>query len=248
MDPRGTIRRLWGFEHRKVRAHLLRLDREDRVLRFGGYVSDAQIEAYCDRLDWRRAVIIGYLVDGEVRGLGELQPIAEGWSRAAEAALSVERPFQNRGVGTELLRRLIVIARNRSIGALHMLCLLENGKVLRMARKLGAKLTFDQGEAEGRLALPWPNHLTLLLELLDGASTPLAILRPAGPVPAQSDGRRGFRGGRTGQSRRRRSAVAAARGSSANVRPGWPGEGAVRPREQTGRGEARRRPEAREGL
>lgn len=226
MDPRGTIRRLWGFEHRKVRAHLLRLDREDRVLRFGGYVSDAQIEAYCDRLDWRRAVIIGYLVDGEVRGLGELQPIAEGWSRAAEAALSVERPLQNRGVGTELLRRLIVIARNRSIGALHMLCLLENGKVLRMARKLGARLTFDQGEAEGRLALPWPNHLTLLLELLDGASPLLATLRPAGSVPARSGRpRRGFRGGRTRQSRQRKGAIAAARGSSARVRPGWPGAG-----------------------
>jgi hypothetical protein len=69
-----------------------------------------------------------------------------------------------------------------------MLCLLANGKVLRMARKLGAKLTFDQGEIEGRLALPWPNHLTLLLELLDDASTVLASLCPLGPIPAMGHG------------------------------------------------------------
>jgi GNAT superfamily N-acetyltransferase len=184
MDAPGMTRRLWAIEHGKVRNHLLRLDPEDRLLRFGGYVSDAHIKAYCDRLDWGRAVIIGYLVDGEVRGLGELKPMAAG---GAEAALSVEKPFQNRGVGTELLRRLIVIARNRSIRSLHMLCLLENGKVVRMARRLGATLTFHRGEVEGRLVLPWPNHLTLLLELLNDASTVLAILRPAGPVPAPGD-------------------------------------------------------------
>jgi GNAT superfamily N-acetyltransferase len=185
------IRRLWAIERGKVRDHLLRLDPEDRLCRFGGHVSAASIEAYCAGLDWSHAVIIGYVVDGEVRGLAELKPelrlMVGGWSGAAEAALSVEKPYQNRGVGTELLRRLIVIARNRSIRSLHMLCLLENGKVVRMARKLGAKLAFDQGEVAGRLALPWPNHLTLLLELLDGASTVLAVLRPAGAIPAADD-------------------------------------------------------------
>jgi GNAT superfamily N-acetyltransferase len=131
----------------------MRLDPKDRRLRFGVYASDARSETYCDALDWARAVIIGYLVDGEARGLGELKPGSEGWSRAAEATLSVERPYQNQGVGTELLRRLIVIARNRSIRSLHMLCLLENDKVLRMARKLGARLTFRRSGVEGRLAL-----------------------------------------------------------------------------------------------
>jgi GNAT superfamily N-acetyltransferase len=183
MRASGAIRRLRSVERHLIPDHLLRLDPEDRQLRFGGYLSEAHIGAYCDRLDWGRAVAVGYLVNGEVRGLGELKPMTA--HRAAEAALSVEKGFQNRGVGTELLRRLIVIARNRSIRWLHMLCLLENGKVLRMARKLGTKLTFDQGEVEGRLALPWPDHLTLLLELLDDASSMVAFLRP----PDQSLGR-----------------------------------------------------------
>ena len=71
-----------------------------------------------------------------------------------------------------------MIARNRSIGLLHARCVMENGKVLRMTRKLGARLRFEQGEVEARLPLSWPNQATLLLELLDGADAVLALLRP----------------------------------------------------------------------
>jgi hypothetical protein len=78
MDAPGAIRRLRAIEQGKVRDHLLRLDSENRLLRFGGYVSDAHIKPYCDGLDWDRAVIIGYPFDGEVRGLGELKPMAAG--------------------------------------------------------------------------------------------------------------------------------------------------------------------------
>lgn len=186
MAAPGVIRRLSAVERDKVRDHLLRLDPEDRLLRFGGQVSDAHIEAYCAGLDWRRGVVLGWLDGGDVRALAELKPIADASPRAAEAALSVEKPFQDRGIGTELLRRLIVIARNRSIRSLYTLCALENGKVLRMTRKLGATLTFDQGEVAARVPLPWPNQVTLLLELLDDAGAVLAMLRPGEPAGAGS--------------------------------------------------------------
>ena len=173
----GLFRRLWPPDRGKIRDHLLRLHGEDRLLRFAGHVSDARLEAYCRDLDWSRSVVLGYVVDGEVRGVAELKPMPEGRVGAAEVALSVERPLQNRGVGTELLRRLIVIARNRSIGTLHMVCLLENGQVQRLVRKQGATLSFEAGEVEGRLPLPGPTHLTLFLELLDDAGSMLAVMR-----------------------------------------------------------------------
>ncbi|MDX1540176.1 MAG: GNAT family N-acetyltransferase, partial [Geminicoccaceae bacterium] len=91
MSGPGVTRRLWSFEREPVQQHLLRLDPEDRRLRFGGQVNDHGIRAYCDRLDWNRAVLIGHLVAGEIRGLGELKPLAAAWPRAAEVALSVER-------------------------------------------------------------------------------------------------------------------------------------------------------------
>jgi GNAT superfamily N-acetyltransferase len=173
----GLFRRLWPLDRDKIRDHLLRLHGDDRMLRFAGHVSDARIEEYCRDLDWTRTVVLGYVVDGKVRGIGELKPTLDGQARDAEIALSVERRLQNRGVGSELLRRLIVIARNRSIGALHMVCLLENAKVRRLVGKQGATLTFDAGEVEARLPLPRSTHLTLFLELLDDAGSMLAVLR-----------------------------------------------------------------------
>jgi GNAT superfamily N-acetyltransferase len=161
-----VIRRLWPVERAKLRDHLLRLDWEDRMLRFGGYANAAQIAAYCERLEWSRALVVGYLTGGEVRGLGQLGLIGNPWPRAAELAVSVERPFQNRGIGTALLRRLVLAARNRLIERLYMACLIENGRAVRMARRLDGALRFGNGQAEARVEPPWPTPWTWLEELL----------------------------------------------------------------------------------
>jgi GNAT superfamily N-acetyltransferase len=165
MDTPATIRRLGSCERDSIRDHLLRLDDEDRRLRFGGPASAARIIAHCAGLDLGRAVGLGYLVAGEARGIAELRPIPGTSPRAAEAAISVERAFQGRGIGGVLLQRLTIAARNRWIGRLHMLCLLDNGRMVRLARRLDSRLSFDQGQIEASLALPWPTGWTVLQEI-----------------------------------------------------------------------------------
>jgi ribosomal protein S18 acetylase RimI-like enzyme len=160
------MRRLWAGERDQVREHLLRLDVEDRQLRFGGYASASHLAAYCEALAWSHGLLLGYVVAGQVRGLGELKPIGNGSPRAAELAVSVERPFQNRGIGTALLRHLVVSARNRLIAQIRMVCLIDNGKAVRMARRLDGALVFDGGEAEARIEPPWPTPWTWLEEAL----------------------------------------------------------------------------------
>jgi ribosomal protein S18 acetylase RimI-like enzyme len=182
MATRGVIRRLWAGERDRVRDHLLRLDGEDRVLRFGGYASDAHITAYCERLDWRRVLVVGYVTNGKVRALGQLELIGAGWPRAAELAVSVERPFQNRSIGTALLRRLIIAARNRLIERVYMICLMDNGRAVRMARRLDGALRFQQGEVEARIEPPWPTPWTLLEETLDASLVPRPSPSPAAHV------------------------------------------------------------------
>ena len=188
MAIRGVIRRLWVGERDKIRDHLLRLVDEDRVLRFGGYASAAHIAAYCERLDWSRVLVVGYVTGSEVRGLAQLELIGAGWPRAAELAVSVERPFQNRGIGTALLRRLVVAARNRLIERVYMICAIDNGGAVRMARRLDGALHFRNGEAEARIEPPWPTPWTWLEELLsEPALTGLdhggseALAQPAAP-------------------------------------------------------------------
>ena len=156
----GVIRRRWPSERAKVRDHLLRLDRDDRLLRFGGYASAAQITAYCDRLDWSRGLIVGYVIGSKVRSIGELKLLGADWPRAAELAVSVERRFQNRGIGTALMRRLVLVARNRLNERIHMLCLMDNGRAVSMARRLDCTLRVAHGEAEARIEPPWPTPWT----------------------------------------------------------------------------------------
>ena len=177
------IRRLVSRERDQVREHLLRLDDEDRRLRFGGPVSPARIDAHCAELDPGRVLVLSYLVAGEARGIGELRPLPGSWPRAAEAAISVERVFQGQGIGSALLRRLTLVARNRWIQRLHMLCLLDNGRMVRLARQQDSRLRFAEGQVEASIELAWPTGWTVLEEVLGEAGVP-AAKRPGGAWPA----------------------------------------------------------------
>ena len=47
-----------------------------------------------------------------------------------------------------------------------MICLMDNGRAVRMARRLDGALEFHHGEAEARIEPPWPTPWTWLEELL----------------------------------------------------------------------------------
>jgi GNAT superfamily N-acetyltransferase len=144
----GTVRRLWIGEAELYRQHLSRLDAESRRNRFGGAVSDEFIGRYAQSSALSGAVIYGFLVDGMLRGAAELRLL--GHAGDAEAALSVEKPWQSHGVGTALLERVLLAARNRQVERLHMLCLAENRRMQQLARKFDAALSVEGGSVHGR--------------------------------------------------------------------------------------------------
>jgi GNAT superfamily N-acetyltransferase len=166
-----SFRRLAAGEERgrMLQAHFLRLEGEDRWLRFGGYASDASVQAYSAGLEHHAggAIVLGGFVAGELHAVGQLKPIGKAWPCAAERALSVKKPFQGRGLGTELCRRLILRARNRCIARVRMLCLRDNQMVQRIARKLGGTLRFHLGEVEAELQPAWPDPMSTFEEWLD---------------------------------------------------------------------------------
>jgi RimJ/RimL family protein N-acetyltransferase len=166
----GTIRKMWSQESEKFRGHLLRLDRESRRTRFGMAVSDNFIGEYASRIGEMSGLVYGLFVDGEMRGAAELRQIGGDWSADAEGAFSVEREYQNRGVGTQLLARLIRAARNRGVGRLYMNCLAENHRMQRVCRKFDAELHFDHGEVVGRILPAVPTYLSLWQEAMDDSN------------------------------------------------------------------------------
>jgi GNAT superfamily N-acetyltransferase len=160
----GAIRKLWPTETGKFRDHLLRLDKETRRLRFAHAVSDAFIEDYAGRMTEFGSLVYGHIVDAKVRGAAELRRLGDVWGQEAEAAFSVERAYQDQGVGTELMGRVVRTARNRGIRRLYMSCLAENSKMQAIARKYEADLRFEYGEVIGEIMPETPNYFSILAE------------------------------------------------------------------------------------
>ena len=163
-----VFRKLWRQDAEALSAHLLRLDAEQRGFRFGRAVADEWVVRYSADTDWMRSLILGCWIGGELRGVGELRALDRPWrSRSAEAALSVERPFEARGIGTELFHRALVIARNRGIERLYMLCQAENDRVQRIVRKLRPRLLVAGDQIECEIDLRPADALSIAAEICD---------------------------------------------------------------------------------
>jgi GNAT superfamily N-acetyltransferase len=176
--PEGAvIRKLWIGETTEYREHVLRLDPESRNSRFGGGVSDDFIRNYVDQSAALDAIVHGFFVGGSMRGAAELRPLGMRFPRQAEAAISVERPWQSHGVGSALLRRTLLAARNRGFRHLHMACLAENERMRQLARKFDAELKFDFGDVVGEVESSRLTPLSLMREFMaDGHSFATAML------------------------------------------------------------------------
>ena len=162
----GAIRKLWIGETDAYRAHLLRLDRDSRYRRFSGTVSDDVIARHAATANGIGVVVHGFFVDGVLRGAAELRPNGSAFMHEAEAAFSIEQPWQSHGVGTELLERTLLSARNRGIKALHMHCLADNQRMQQLARKFEAELSFDFGSVIGEVDPPRSTPLSLMREAM----------------------------------------------------------------------------------
>lgn len=162
----GVVRKLWIGEAAKYRDHLLRLDTQSRRNRFSGGVSDQFIRDYVDLTTGLDTIVHGFFVRGTMRGAAELRPLGAGFPQEAEAAFSVEKDWQSAGVGSALLRRTLLAARNRGFRLLHMACLAENRRMQQLASKFDAELSFDFESVIGEVESSRPTPLSLMREVM----------------------------------------------------------------------------------
>jgi RimJ/RimL family protein N-acetyltransferase len=161
------MRKLLPSEASTLRDHLTRLTPEQRSLRFMGALNDVAVREHCERLNWFRAVVIGYFDAGELRGAAELQVADDGFPVLYEVAITVETEWQDRGVATELLRRVLVIARNRSARGVLLKCVGDNHRIQHIAQNFGAKLHSRDGESEAEISTSSPTYWSLCEEVTD---------------------------------------------------------------------------------
>ncbi len=165
-----VVRRLYRPDMELFRDHLVRLDPETRYNRFGLQVSDDYLESYTELCFAPGSITYGYFEDGLIRGAGELRmfPSKEvPYHKDAEAAFSVELPWRRLGIGTELMRHIVLAARNRSIATLTIFCLRHNQAMLRLAKKFEAELKFEMSDVTGHLVARAPTAWSLWHEFVD---------------------------------------------------------------------------------
>lgn len=191
---KSAIRRLAPDEAPVLAAHLLRLDANDRRKRFGRPVADSRIEDYVAGIDWAHAGMIGFFEAGAVRASAQVAWPLLSWLDGAEVGLTVEAPYRNRGLGGELMRRAITMARNLGLDELRLFALADNEPVKQLARKAGFVLSHSGTDVDGRLPLPPPDVRSLIEEAVDNGAAlvggffdpprPGDLLRPpARPAP-----------------------------------------------------------------
>lgn len=153
------IRSLGSANRARITAHLLRLDEQDRHLRFGYPASDEQIARYVETIDFQRDEVFG-IFDRRLRLIAVahlahpgMAPFDEG-TAVSEFGVSVLDSARGRGIGQRLFDHAVLHARNRGIDTLLIHALSENTAMLKIAQKAGAVLERDKGESEALLKLP----------------------------------------------------------------------------------------------
>jgi len=112
---RGTeIRVLSPGSIEDFHAHLVRLDRHSR---FPGE-DDRAIDVHCLGLVAAGAILIGAFVDGVMRAAAEIVP--DRTARRAEAAITVEDGFQDRGLEQDLTSRIVDEAQRHHLNQLRI--------------------------------------------------------------------------------------------------------------------------------
>jgi GNAT superfamily N-acetyltransferase len=164
-----VVRRLWPTETALFRDHFHRLDHDSRIMRFGGFVHDSLVDNYIRSAMSGDGLVYGAFVEGTMRGAGEIRISTANYPWRAEAAFSVERGWQHKGLGDALLERIIAVARNRSISGIDMWCRASNHNMRRLAEKHGADIQFTGDEAHGTLKMPFPTPASILEEVMGEA-------------------------------------------------------------------------------
>ena len=173
-QPPVLVKELGERDRRRVLRHLLALDSDDRLLRFGSMIPDEQIAAYVAKIDFSRDIVFGVVNNVfQLVGMGHLAfASAEGRKsttkeQVAEFGVSVSKSARGQGVGTRLFQRAATHCRNSDVDTLYMQCLTSNQTMMHIARKAGMRIKREYGEADAHLELPPPSPGSVMAEALE---------------------------------------------------------------------------------
>lgn len=137
-------------------AHLLRLSKTDRYMRFFAAVSDSLLIQYITKLDLTTSAGFGIYNEDRSELIAFVHvsaPEQDGERKKAELGISVNDSHRELGLARRLMDRSVIYCRAHDIDTLFISCLRENKKMQMMATKAGCKVVLDHGEAIANLQL-----------------------------------------------------------------------------------------------
>jgi len=161
------VRELHAGHRDEILGHLLQLDDKDRRLRFGTQTPDEVINHYVEHLDFNKDTVFGIFDDDlKLVGMAHLAylPESKGQTRAVEFGVSVLPAGRAQGLGTALLQRSAVHARNTRIETLYVHCLASNKAMMHLAQKAGMRVEYAYGDADAYLKLSPASPATIVEE------------------------------------------------------------------------------------
>jgi RimJ/RimL family protein N-acetyltransferase len=119
---------------------------------------------YVRGIDFERDALFG-VYGADLRLVGACHVAQTG--DLAEFGVSVSPVYRRRGIGSALVARAALHARNVGIGNLFMHCLSENAGMKHIARQLGMRIITQFGESDGSLELSGGDFASLVEEMTE---------------------------------------------------------------------------------
>jgi GNAT superfamily N-acetyltransferase len=160
MSAFHAMRLLQPSEYADYGAHLQKLDKRDRTLRFCRPVSDEWIDGFIKTIvkDEESVVIGHYDAALGLDGALFIALVERDDGRFAETGLSVLPEARHRGIGYHLLERGLLWARNRGASRFYSLCKTGNDIMFKLAQAHRMDVSFTDEGVEGCISI---NPLTL---------------------------------------------------------------------------------------
>lgn len=166
------VKELSERDRHRILKHFLALKEDDRLLRFGTYLSDELITKYVQGIDFSRDTVFG-VVSSHFRlvGVGHLafaprkpEDDISDKDKIAEFGVSVSDDARGKGIGAKLFERGAIHCRNVDVDTLFMHCLSSNQTMIHIAKKAGMEISRDYGEADAYLKILPASAASLLKE------------------------------------------------------------------------------------
>jgi pimeloyl-ACP methyl ester carboxylesterase len=140
------VRQLEELNATSIFQHLVRLDEDDRRLRFEAVVNDQYLVSYVSSINFNRDIVFGKFQNGTLIGVCHLAVFTEAGHAVAEAGISVQKEFRRCSTASELVDFTLKSAASRRITRVYFRYSRSNGPAAAICTRRRATIVVDDNK------------------------------------------------------------------------------------------------------